>query len=326
MAVEVMTENIYRIEIPLPGNPLKVTNSYLICGGERNLLVDTGFNREECRAAMDEALSSLYISMENTDLFITHLHSDHAGLIGHLATPKTKIYMSKADGQVVAGSQESSHWAMFNQFFHFSGMQASGVENNIMNHPGYRFAAPATNDITMLPDGYQLTVGDYNFRCIITRGHTAGHMCLYDQKKRLLLSGDHILGKITPNITLWYLGTDVLGQYLESLDRIAELDVDLVLPAHRHVIHDCRLRIAELKTHHNNRLHDVLNIVSGHRYHATDVAKRMKWDLSFKEWDDFPWGQKLFATGEAMSHLYHLALKGELVMSSKDDVIYFACK
>jgi len=296
MAIEQMLENIYRIEIPLPGNPLKATNSYLICGEERNLLVDTGFNRDECRLAMDEALAALNISMNNTDLFITHLHSDHAGLIGHLATPNTSIYMSEADGLVVADSRDSKHWSMFNDFFRISGMQVSGIENNVHNHPGYRFAAPPTELITMLPDGYELTVGQYTFRCIATRGHTQGHMCLYEPNKRLLLSGDHILAKITPNITLWHLEYDVLGQYLDSLDRINKLDIDLVLPAHRHMIKDCRQRIAELKAHHDNRLQDVLDIIDDNCFNATDVAQRMKWDLSVKEWVYFPWAQNLFAT------------------------------
>lgn len=325
MAIELILENIYRIEIPLPGNPLKATNSYLICG-ERNLLVDTGFNREECRQAMDEALLSLNINMDKTDLFITHLHSDHAGLIGYLAAPGTSIYMSYADGQVVANSRASTHWAMFNDFFVFSGMLASGVENSINNHPGYRFAAPATNNITLVADGYHLTVGDYNFRCVATPGHTPGHMCLYEPQKRLLLSGDHILAKITPNITLWHLEEDVLGQYLQSLEQIAAMDIGLVLPGHRHTITDCRQRINELMTHHENRLQDVVKIVADHKYHATDVAKRMKWDLSFKEWDEFPWGQKLFATGEAMSHLYHLVRQERLLMSWEDGVAYFSTK
>jgi len=326
MAIAEILPHLYRIEIPLPNNPLKVTNSYFIRGQERNLLVDTGFNRDECRVAMDEALLSLGINMENTDLFITHLHSDHAGLAGHLATEHTSVYMSEYDGQVVMNSKDSAHWAMFNDFFRFSGLMSTGVEDNINNHPGFRFAAPVLDRITMVPDGYHIQVGEYNFCCLQTEGHTPGHMCLYDSDKRLLLSGDHILGKITPNITLWELTVDVLGQYLQSLDKIAALKVDLVLPGHRTIIEDCGQRIQELKTHHERRLQDVMNIIADQRLHATEVASCMRWDLSYRDWNDFPWGQKLFATGEAMSHLYHLVKQDKLVMTMENDIAYFAHK
>ena len=71
--------DIYRLEIPLPGNPLRAVNSYVIKGGERNLIIDTGMNREECREAIDAGLRELGIDLEITDLFITHMHADHPG-------------------------------------------------------------------------------------------------------------------------------------------------------------------------------------------------------------------------------------------------------
>ena len=94
-----------------------------------------------------------------------------------------------------------------------------------------------------------------------------------------------------------------MGNYLNSLDRIAALDVEVVLPGHRNIIHDCQGRINELKNHHQARLANVLDILGSQRLTGTQVAKQMKWDLTIKEWHDFPWGQKLFAVGEAMSHL-----------------------
>ena len=317
---------IYRIEIPLPNNPLKATNSWLIRGEKRNLLVDTGFNTEVSREAMDHGLQELGIKMENTDLFVTHLHSDHSGLVNHLATPETTVWMSEADGQVVAESRESFHWSMFNGFLIVSGLVDSGVENDFTKHPGYRFASEVYERFNLVKEGFEITAGDYRFRCVATPGHTPGHMCLYDPDKKLLLSGDHILGKITPNITAWNFNTDVLGQYLQSLDKIAQLEIDTVLPGHRYVITDCQGRIEELRNHHHARLDNVLDIIGSQTLNTTQVASRMRWDLSFKQWADFPWGQKLFAAGEAMSHLYHLTVKGELEMSLENEIAWFSKK
>ena len=78
--VEVLP-GVYRIPVPLPGNPLKELNSYVIRGkGNKNLLVDTGFRLEACRKALIDGLESLGISMEDTDILLTHLHVDHTGL------------------------------------------------------------------------------------------------------------------------------------------------------------------------------------------------------------------------------------------------------
>ena len=82
--IEEILPNLYRIEIPLPRNPLKYLNSYLIKGRERNLLIDTGFNQEECKTAMFEGLGKLEVNLEETDLFVTHLHADHTGLVSAL--------------------------------------------------------------------------------------------------------------------------------------------------------------------------------------------------------------------------------------------------
>jgi glyoxylase-like metal-dependent hydrolase (beta-lactamase superfamily II) len=324
--IEQVFPDIFKIEIPLPKNPLRATNSYFIRGKERNLLVDTGFNCEESQSAMVSALQELEATMDNTDLFITHLHSDHAGLLSFLVTPQTTVWMSEPDAYVVGGGQESSHWQIFKAFLVNSGLIADGVENTIKRHPGYRYAPEIFDGFTIVEDGYKIQVGSYCFQCIETKGHTPGHVCLYDENKKLLLSGDHILGKITPNITLWQLGVDVLGDYLGSLDRIAALDVELVLPGHRFIIEDCRGRINELKSHHQARLQNVLDILGNQKMCGVDVASRMKWDLSFKEWRDFPWGQKLFAAGEAMSHLYHLFQIGILRISCENDIFYFEKK
>jgi glyoxylase-like metal-dependent hydrolase (beta-lactamase superfamily II) len=70
---------IFRIRVPLPKNPLKELNAYFVraLSGGRNLLIDTGFNRVECEEVLRGALNELDANMKNTDIFITHMHSDH---------------------------------------------------------------------------------------------------------------------------------------------------------------------------------------------------------------------------------------------------------
>ncbi len=323
MTITSIMPDIYRIEIPLPDNPLRAINSYLILGDNRNLLVDTGFNREECKNSMCCALKELNIDMETTDIFVTHMHSDHAGLVSFLCTPKTIIYMSKEDGKIVSEGQTGEYWASIRKFFQISGLFDSGLEKDPNFHPGYRYASPKIDSMTFIPDGHNIVVGDYNFLCIKTSGHTEGHMCLYEPQKRLLLSGDHILGKITPNITQWKTEGNLLEEFLKSLDKIDLLDIDLVLPGHRNTILDVHKRIAELKLHHKNRLENVLNILGPHTMNAEEVASKMQWNMSYKTWNEYPWAQRIFATGEAFSHLCHMVYNNKVEMFLNNDVVYF---
>ena len=82
---------LFRLEIPLPGNPLKAVNSYVFKTPDRNLIVDTGMNRPECLEAMMNGLRELDIDLSKTDLFITHMHADHSGLISHLAMETSRL-------------------------------------------------------------------------------------------------------------------------------------------------------------------------------------------------------------------------------------------
>ena len=77
-----------------------------------------------------------------------------------------------------------------------------------------------------------LEYGGYRLKAILTPGHTPGHMCLYDEEKKIFFCGDHILGTITPNITIELGADNPLQSYLDSLAKVEKLDVDLLLTAH----------------------------------------------------------------------------------------------
>ena len=92
-----VVRHIYRLTIPLPGNPLKAVNSYVVKGRERNLIIDTGMRRKECFYAMMSGLDALGIGLDHTDFFITHFHSDHLGLVSDLASETSRIYLNGPD-------------------------------------------------------------------------------------------------------------------------------------------------------------------------------------------------------------------------------------
>jgi len=104
--------------------------------------------------------------------------------------------------------------------------------------------------------------------------------------------------------------------YLASLNRINTLDIGLILPGHRELIKNSGQRIAELKHHHEHRLHEITDILGAGLMTAYEVASRMHWDIRYKHWGQFPSFQRWFATGEAIAHLEHLVCRGDAQKSA----------
>jgi glyoxylase-like metal-dependent hydrolase (beta-lactamase superfamily II) len=195
------------------------------------------------------------------------------------------------------------------------GFPENELRTAIENHPGNRFGSDWIPALHILADGDWIDVGEYGFECVATPGHTLGHTCLYEPDQRLLIAGDHILGDITPNIQCWSDNANPLRLYLDSLDKVRHLAVDLVLPGHRSLFSNCTQRIQELEKHHKQRLDEVQKILNGSSLTAYAVASRMTWDIR-GSWEEFPVAQKWFATGEALSHLRYLEEAGSIMRTS----------
>ena len=319
--IERVLPDIFRIEIPLPNSPLKAVNSYVIKGEDVSLVIDTGFNRQACLDVMLAGLTELGVDLNKACFYITHSHSDHFGLISKLASADTVVYFNQPDGDLV---RKGGAWKFFFAYAETVGFPKQDLEHMLYNHPGYKYRADKIPELTIVHDGDELTFGEYSFQCIHTPGHSKGHTCLYDAGKKILFSGDHILWDITPNITCWSDIDDPLQWYLDSLNRIYELEVDVVLPGHRRAFGDHRKRIEELKLHHKTRTDEVLSILKKGPRNGVEVAAEMTWDIDCKSWSSFPRAQKWFATGETMAHLRHLEEMGAIFRVPGQPFVTFA--
>lgn len=310
---EQLKKDLWRLDIPLVGNPLKNLNSYLITG-ERSLLIDTGFRQQPCREAMERQLSEIGVDRDRLDIFCTHLHSDHTGLAPELIRPGCRIYIGAIDGPGLARGADSSYWEELSQEYILDGFSPEEMAELWGTNPSKTSAPPWREGLyTYLKDGAELHYGGHTLRCILTPGHTPGHLCLYDPDLQRLFSGDHILFHITPNICRWAGVDDSLGDYLNSLDKISALEVRALYPAHRAETGNLQERIAQLKSHHARRLEDALDAVRGTPgLTAYEIAGRMAWSIRCRSWEEFPLTQKFFAVGETMAHLDRLAVLGKI--------------
>lgn len=311
--IEEITTNLYRIEVPLPRNPLRTINSYVIKGKERNLVVDTGMNREECEKALASGFSELDLDLDVTDFFITHFHADHIGLVTRFAQETSLVYYNETEAAFIGNTSKSGNFqTRMTAAARLNGFPEDEVKQSAENHPGFKFSPPVYPEFTIVRDGDTLNVGDFTLECVSTPGHTVGHMCLYERDRKFFLAGDHILGDITPNIAHEGEAGNPLGDFLHNLDKVDVLDVELVLPGHRTIFTTFHERIAELKHHHAMRVNEVLDILSDGSMTVYEIAGRMTWNIKAKSWADFPVMQKWFASGECNAHLIYLEQKGKV--------------
>lgn len=319
--VEEIARGLYRLQIPLPGSPLKSLNSYVIKGSGRNLVIDTGYNMRVCQEAMQTGLKELGIDLRETDFFITHLHADHTGLIPCLVTDTSKIFFNRPEVDHLRGK---SALGKASQYADMMGFPADELTAAVKDHPAVKHGGGWQPAVELLMDGDLIAAGEYEFCCVETPGHSLGHICLYEPKQKLLVAGDHILSDITPTIQLWSDSYNPLKNYLSSLDKIAMLDIDLVLPGHRRLFNNCQERVQELKEHHNQRANEILQILRDGPKNAYQVAGRMTWEFKCPSWEQFPVSQRWFATGEAIAHLAYLKESDEVRQEVHNSKVLFS--
>ena len=305
--------DIYRIRVDLPDNPLQYLNAYVIKGVSGNLVIDTGFNRPECKRALCQGLQELDIRLQSdTSLFITHLHADHSGLVGLFAQAGCPIYMHPVDYQYLVDSEDGSTWKAAEDNFMREGMPPAEIKTQFSNQ-ARTFSPDPHFPVNPVHDGDCLPLAGCDLQVIHTPGHTPGLCCLYLPKEEVFFTSDHILFDITPNIQVWYHMKQALQRYLESLQKVRELPAQLALPGHREGDTSIAGRIDEIVAHHDRRLAEICHL-AGLYPHSTayDIAPHMTWSMRGKQWKDFPPTQKWFALGETLAHIEYLVDHGVL--------------
>lgn len=316
------------LEIPFPPgwfppDAPPATLCYLVKQEEGWLLVDAGLNHDTCFDALCQQLAALSVSLEDIRwLLITHFHPDHFGMAGRIrAASNAKLLMHQEDWKVfqfVTTSAEEWSSDEFVEWARSMGMPDSELDGFREVVTFGRMLFPEKPEPDILLQGEEEQVGDTGrLRAILTPGHSPGHVCVYDEGNKLLFSGDHVLLKITTNITPSYLGEDhQLSQYLASLQKVSKLDVGLVLPAHEKPFSHLSQRVDELLEHHENRLEHVLSAVRQHHLNLWEIASQVEWTVG--PWDKLDAMNKLMAIQETQAHLNLLQERGRVTQAEEN--------
>jgi glyoxylase-like metal-dependent hydrolase (beta-lactamase superfamily II) len=148
----------------------------------------------------------------------------------------------------------------------------------------------------LLTDSSTIDLGPFSLQVVHTPGHTPGHIALHNPNTGILFSGDHILQETTPNV-------QNLTSFIESLNRVLQLDPRTALPGHEGLIHEPRRRILELLEHHRARERAFLGLVRGSR-------GKTLYQLASEYWGLLSPRHLTLALREARAHLAKLAKEG----------------
>lgn len=318
-AIEELRPNLYRVPVPMPDNPLQALNSYFIVSNDKTVIVDVGFNHPECEKALDNALHQLGRSWESVEIVLTHSHPDHTGNLDRIWRRWMRICAHMHSFQEVKYLMDMQS-TVFNPLLRHLVDPQTDDERTIQRRDATRYQVsaellPLKNDpdLFYLDDGDIYRAGDYRFEVITTPGHDDWHICLYEPQEKILIAGDHVLERITPSVLSWMTPYDALKEYLTSLDKVRNLDVDLILPGHGNPFTGVAARVDYMKQHHFERLEELYQLVAEGHTSLIDIARSAQWKHA--NWDGWTLDQKFYSLGETFAHLIYLVNEGRITMT-----------
>jgi len=315
--VEQLRGDLWSIPVPM-GGPLRYVSVYAFAldGGGLGL-IDTGWGSDESWTALQAGLDSIGGSVADVrGVLVTHLHYDHLGLAERLRQASgTWVAMHPADAAVVGSAEHRDPAAFVAAEIDFlvslgADRDEAAADVGPAENMGH-FSRMAVPD-RLLTHGEHADFPGWRLRAVHTPGHTPGHLCFHEERTGLLFSGDHVLPRISPNISSTHSGTpDPLRDYLDSLAAMGTEEPAEVLPAHEWRFRGLRSRTAELTAHHEHRLGELLGAIRENPGSTPwQLAAHLTWS---RPWDQYERRMRIFAVTETDAHLRLLASRGLVV-------------
>ena len=305
-----LTEGVFLFRLPLPF-ALNHINVYLLREVDGWTLVDTGIDTAAARAHWEALFASaLFDGRPLRRIVVTHHHPDHLGLAGWLAR-KFAVPLWMTLGELEVAGRYTDHQrdvvAERTPLWSEHGLPVDVARALLEHMPRYATQVCALpQNLVEIDVTQQLELGGRRWRPVIGRGHAPEHLSLWSEDGLVLIVGDQVLPKITPNIAVWPGGDpNPLRSYLQSLHQFETMSPDtLVLPSHRQPFYGVARRMEEIRAHHEERLQVVLQ-ASQHPMSAYEYLQAL-------------FGRELrneeigFGLGEAIAHLNFLESEGFL--------------
>jgi glyoxylase-like metal-dependent hydrolase (beta-lactamase superfamily II) len=324
--VEELAGDLWSIPVPIPNNPLRYVNSYAFAAGDGLVLLDTGWPADTAWDALVAGLGAIGAALADVrGVLVSHMHLDHAGLAGRLRDASGAwIAMHPADRTIIANpNMRDPARAVPREaaFLRALGASAEEVAAVMGTQPSFRAFTDLALPDRSLTDGDLADVPGWRLRAVHTPGHTPGHLCFVDELSQRLFAGDHILPRITPNISIHTIErVNPLADYLVSLAKVRDLPVDEVMPAHEWRFRGLAERADDIAAHHERRLAELLAAIAAHPDATSwDLAGLLTWSRS---WDQYSGRMRISAVTETAAHVLELVSRGLIAASGEDVPTY----
>ena len=320
--VQEVAPGILWLRMPLPFR-LNHINLWLLEDGDGWTLVDTGMAMDEARQAWLEIIDNRLGGKPINRIIVTHFHSDHAGLAGWLTDRfGSQLWMSETEWRrtrLLTGGPDPLWTKDVLSFFHQAGCPEEMISETHALWSKYNERMSPTPDLhTTLSEGMTFDIGGRIWRVMIGRGHAPEHVSLYSPDLDVLIAGDQVLPRISPNVSLvpGDGGDNPLGDFLATTASFrAQLpDTTLVLPSHNEPFYGLHFRLDELASHHDERL-DHMAGLCGEPATGYGVSRQ-----SFSR--DLDGLQASLALTETMAHLNYLIALGRIDRQTREDGVW----
>jgi len=307
---------LWRLRLPLPWPGVPHGNAYAIAAGDGIVLVDTGLHEPGSMRQLELALGQANLHVELVRLVVcTHAHSDHYGQAAPIMERSGAPLWMHPNHEHMTKAAENPERA-FEQRFEIA--RQSGVPPDAL--AAYREArGPARFGIAeiVLPDrelvpGVEVETDLGTWQIHETPGHAPSHVVLHQPERGLLLSGDHLLGRVSLYYDVGYT-PDPAGEYLSSLDVVDELDVQLVLAGHGRPVREARKLTEANRRAIAQRIERIRAALNAGPRVAFDVVPEML-DAELPGPMMIGWG-----LSEALAYLNHMELRGEVERLDGED-------
>jgi glyoxylase-like metal-dependent hydrolase (beta-lactamase superfamily II) len=306
-----VTEGVHWVRMPLPF-ALDHINLWLLEDGTGWTVVDTGVSSARTRDHWESIFRTVLGGRPVTRVIVTHFHPDHIGLAGWFVERWQADFCTSLTewlfGRMLSLDTGAQNAPISEGFYRSAGLDAEAARRLAGRHAAYaQGVAPLPGRLKRLRAGDMVVTGALSWRVLIGRGHSPEQVCLHCEEQGILVAGDQVLPRISPNVSVWPSEpeADPLGDFLDSLAGLARLPDDtLVLPSHGEPFQGLRARIDALVSHHGARLEETLATCA-----APSTVMEVTRGMFDRPLDDH---QMMFAVGEALAHLNHLAAKGRV--------------
>lgn len=313
-----VADGVRWVRMPLPF-ALNHVNLYLVDDGDGWVLVDCGLGDDTTRELWAKLLESQLDGRPITQIIVTHYHPDHMGSAGWLmGRTEAQLWMTRSEWLSARAIRLDDTEELLDgivAFYKRTGLgDADVADMRTLGNSYRRMVSPIPLTFNRLAPDTVLEIGGRRWVVVIGSGHSPEHACLYCPEAGLMLGGDFLLPRISPNISVWWNEPDgnPLQDYLKFLDSLDPIADDaLILPSHDRPFRGVKPRALALSEHHDRRL-DLAEQICRVPSTAIDVMNGM-----FQRKMDPH--QTRFAVGESLAHLNLLIEQGRIGRTMGED-------